>query len=239
MSNRVFTAATTFRERGPEARLETTTAYAPSLRLARASRARRAQLCQNSGSSSRGGAPVRYPFLAIVLFLAPSVTSGHPDHSAGAAVGLLHYLADPFHLLVTAAGVLVLASVWGTNPHATELMQPMRRRLRPQHFAALALLLFSVQVALPHSHTATQHDHEICSGDLSGQGSPDADYGSGCTHCRTQCRPRPGSPPVRLSADPPPMQAPLHTVRDSQNESPSVLLASDSPRAPPVSRPSS
>ncbi len=56
---------------------------------------------------------MRYSLLAIALFFMPSAMSAHPDHSTGASVGLLHYLADPFHLSMAAAGVLVLVAVLG------------------------------------------------------------------------------------------------------------------------------
>ncbi len=54
---------------------------------------------------------MRCLLLALVLFLVPTAMSAHPDHSAGTPVGLLHYLSDPFHLSMAAAGVLLLASV--------------------------------------------------------------------------------------------------------------------------------
>ena len=66
---------------------------------------------------------MRYLLLAVVLFLVSSATSAHPDRSAGAPVGLLHDLADPFHFAVTAAGVFVLAFGWGANVPPAELMQ--------------------------------------------------------------------------------------------------------------------
>lgn len=54
---------------------------------------------------------MRYLLLATLLFLAPTSASAHPDHSAVAPVGLLHYLSDPFHLSVAVVGILVLVSV--------------------------------------------------------------------------------------------------------------------------------
>ena len=55
---------------------------------------------------------MRHLLLAVALALVPTAMSAHPDHSAGAAVDALHYLTDPFHLSIVAAGVLILASAF-------------------------------------------------------------------------------------------------------------------------------
>ena len=51
--------------------------------------------------------------IGSLLFAVPA--SAHPDHVAGGAVELLHYVTDPFHLatgvLAMGAGALLLA-VW-------------------------------------------------------------------------------------------------------------------------------
>ena len=46
--------------------------------------------------------------ISIGAVLAPITASAHPDHSAGGAVGLAHYVTDPFHI---ATGVLTIAAV--------------------------------------------------------------------------------------------------------------------------------
>ena len=56
---------------------------------------------------------MRYLLLATMLILVPTAVSAHPDHLAGAPVGLLHHLSDPFHISMAAAGVLFLASIVG------------------------------------------------------------------------------------------------------------------------------
>ena len=55
---------------------------------------------------------MRHLLPAIALLLVPTAMSAHPDHSAGAPVRLLHFLTDPFHLSIVAAGAFVLASVF-------------------------------------------------------------------------------------------------------------------------------
>ncbi len=52
---------------------------------------------------------------AVATALAASPASAHPDHRAGEAVGLLHYLADPFHVatgLVAVGAVILGLAVW-------------------------------------------------------------------------------------------------------------------------------
>lgn len=53
--------------------------------------------------------------LSIVAALVASPASAHPDHGSGGAVGLAHYVTNPFHVAMTlvALGVVVLAlGVW-------------------------------------------------------------------------------------------------------------------------------
>jgi hypothetical protein len=53
--------------------------------------------------------------ISIVAALAPIPASAHPDHSAGGAVGLVHYLTDPFHVaasLVTIGAVVLVLGTW-------------------------------------------------------------------------------------------------------------------------------
>jgi hypothetical protein len=51
--------------------------------------------------------------IAILLgvTLLPSVAAAHPEHGSGEALGVLHYLTDPFHVGLTAVALLGLAAI--------------------------------------------------------------------------------------------------------------------------------
>jgi hypothetical protein len=43
--------------------------------------------------------------------LVPSVAAAHPDHASGGHFGISHYLADPFHVGVLGAAIVLFLAV--------------------------------------------------------------------------------------------------------------------------------
>ena len=49
--------------------------------------------------------------MMIGTFLIPAVAAAHPEHVSGGGYGLPHFLADPFHVGLMAATVLILIGI--------------------------------------------------------------------------------------------------------------------------------
>lgn len=47
----------------------------------------------------------------VSLALLPSLAAAHPGHLTGGDVGILHFVTDPFHLVVSGAGVLLIVAL--------------------------------------------------------------------------------------------------------------------------------
>ena len=51
----------------------------------------------------------------LTATLVPALAHAHPDHAGSAAVGVVHYLSDPFHLAtyaICATAAVVLGAAW-------------------------------------------------------------------------------------------------------------------------------
>ncbi len=49
--------------------------------------------------------------ITIGAVLIPGAAAAHPEHASGGDFGLVHFVADPFHLALTAAAVLLFLAV--------------------------------------------------------------------------------------------------------------------------------
>ena len=49
--------------------------------------------------------------ITISAALVPGVVTAHPDHVSGGDSGITHFLADPFHVALLAAAVLIFLAV--------------------------------------------------------------------------------------------------------------------------------
>ena len=50
----------------------------------------------------------------IGAVLVPGAAAAHPDHVSGGGLGLVHLVTDPFHLVLTAAAVLLFLAARGS-----------------------------------------------------------------------------------------------------------------------------
>ena len=112
----------------------------------------------------------------------------------------------------------------------------MKRKSTQLRGALLVLLLlFGVQIAVPHIHTAASHDPQICTGHLANHDSPDESHTRACPVCRTSRQSRDlalqATGEITASSDLTLVPAP-----DVPERRPLIAeLASDAPRAPPLS----
>ena len=49
--------------------------------------------------------------ITIGALLIPGTAAAHPEHASGGDFGLVHFMTDPFHVALTAAGVLLFLAV--------------------------------------------------------------------------------------------------------------------------------
>ncbi len=54
---------------------------------------------------------MRKLLITIGADLIPGAAAAHPEHASGGDFGLVHFVTDPFHVVLTAAAVLLFLAV--------------------------------------------------------------------------------------------------------------------------------
>ena len=67
--------------------------------------------------------------ITVGTFLLPGIAAAHPEHAPGSGFGAAHYLADPFHVGLTAAAILLVLAI-GRSVLARGSRAVVVRRLR-------------------------------------------------------------------------------------------------------------
>ena len=124
---------------------------------------------------------------------------------------------------------------WATCVTSSSMHRACETRTRTLCSSAAALLLvfFGSQAALPHVHVSAAHDLEICAGHLAEDAAPDLEHAGSCRLCRSGKRTRSIAGPPPPSVDLPTTAGFAQRLGETTSAPIPVRRASAVPRAPP------